>query len=117
MAPEKRLIDANEAIKKAKESDKIVRSSIWETGEVVEFLEDCPTVDAVEVPCKIGETAWIIRASNSRLIVKQGVVTEIHIRLGRNPFIVMANVGRGEWGAKVFATEKGAYAAIGERNK
>lgn len=44
-----RLIDANEAIKKAKESDKIVRSSIWETGEVVEFLEGSPTVDAVEV--------------------------------------------------------------------
>ena len=49
MATEKRLIDANEAIERAKNSDKIVGSSIWETGEVVEFLEDCPTVDAVEV--------------------------------------------------------------------
>ena len=49
MANEKRLIDANAAIERAKESDKIVKSSIWETGEVVEFLEDCPIVDAVEV--------------------------------------------------------------------
>ena len=49
MASEKRLIDANAAIERAKESDKIVGSSIWETGEVVEFLDDCPTVDAVEV--------------------------------------------------------------------
>lgn len=49
MATEKRLIDANVAIERAKNSDKIVRSSIWETGEVVEFLEDCPIVDAVEV--------------------------------------------------------------------
>ena len=45
-----RLIDVDVAIERAKESDKIVRSSIWETGEVVEFLEDCPIiVDAVEV--------------------------------------------------------------------
>lgn len=49
MATEKRLIDANVAIERAKNSDKIVRSSVWETGEVVEFLEDCPIVDAVEV--------------------------------------------------------------------
>lgn len=44
-----RLIDVDVAIERAKQSDKIVRSSIWETGEVVEFLEDEPTVDAVEV--------------------------------------------------------------------
>ena len=49
MATEKRLIDANEAIERAKTSDKIVGSSIWETCEVVEFLEDSPIVDAVEV--------------------------------------------------------------------
>ena len=49
MANKKRLIDANVAIERAKESDKIVKSSIWETGEVIEFLEDCPIVDAVEV--------------------------------------------------------------------
>ena len=44
-----RLIDANVAIERAKNSDKIVGTSIWGTGEVVEFLEDCPTVDAVPV--------------------------------------------------------------------
>ena len=45
----KRLIDLDVAIEKAKASDKIVGSSIWETGEVVDFLEDCPIEDAVEV--------------------------------------------------------------------
>ena len=49
MANEKRLIDLDLAIERAKESDKIVKSSIWETSEVVEFLEDCPIEDAVEV--------------------------------------------------------------------
>lgn len=44
-----RLIDADEAVERANASDKIVGSSIWETSEVVEFLEDCPTVDAVPV--------------------------------------------------------------------
>ena len=46
---EKRLIDLNLAIERAKESDKIVGSSIWETCEVVDFLEDCPIEDVVEV--------------------------------------------------------------------
>lgn len=43
-----RLIDVNVAIERAKESNKIVKSSIWKTGEVVEFLEDCPIVDHLE---------------------------------------------------------------------
>jgi hypothetical protein len=49
MANEKRLIDLDVAIERAKASDNIVGSSIWETSEVVEFLEDCPIEDAVEV--------------------------------------------------------------------
>jgi hypothetical protein len=44
-----RLIDVNAAIERAKESDKIVGSSIWETCEVVEFLENCPIKDAAPV--------------------------------------------------------------------
>ena len=43
------LIDVEEAIRMAKESDKICKTSIWETDEVVEFLENCSTVDAVPV--------------------------------------------------------------------
>lgn len=45
----KRLIDANEVIERAKEYDNLVGTSIWETCEVVELLEDCPIMDAVEV--------------------------------------------------------------------
>ena len=44
-----RLIDADAAEEKAWASDKVVGSSVWETSEVVEFLDGCPTVDAVEV--------------------------------------------------------------------
>lgn len=44
-----RLIDIDDAIEKAIESDKVVGSEIWETSEVVEYLEGLPTVDAVEV--------------------------------------------------------------------
>lgn len=46
---EKRLIDVYEAIERARASDNIVGSSIWETSEVVGFLEDCPIEDSVEV--------------------------------------------------------------------
>ena len=44
-----RLVDIDDAIEKAIESDKVVGSGIWETSEVVEYLEGLPTVDAVEV--------------------------------------------------------------------
>lgn len=46
-----RLVDIDDAIEKAIESDKAVGSGIWETSEVVEYLEGLPTVDAVEVVC------------------------------------------------------------------
>ena len=49
MATKKRLIDVYEAIERARASDNIVGSSIWETSEVVGFLEDCPIEDSVEV--------------------------------------------------------------------
>lgn len=57
-----RLIDVNAAIERAKESDKIVGSSIWETCEVVEFLEDCPIEDAVPVV----HGRWIDTSPNYR---------------------------------------------------
>lgn len=44
-----RLIDADAAVEKAIASDEIVGSSVWETSEVVEFLDDCPTIEAVPV--------------------------------------------------------------------
>ena len=44
-----RLIDVDEAIEKAEASDEKVGSSVWETCEVMEFLNDCDIVDAVEV--------------------------------------------------------------------
>ena len=113
-----RLIDADELLEKhtcdvyGAYDDSCMVQAVF-----VPYIKGAPTVDAVPLPCNIGDTAWIIRASNSRLIVKQGVVTEIHIRFGRNPFVVMANVGSGEWGAKVFATAKEAYTALAERKE
>ena len=44
-----KLIDVDVAIERARKSDEIVGSSIWETSEVVMFLEDEPTIDAVPV--------------------------------------------------------------------
>jgi hypothetical protein len=61
MATEKRLIDVDVAIERAKASDNIVGSSTWETDEVVEFLEDEPIVDAVEVV----HGRWIIEDADS----------------------------------------------------
>lgn len=44
-----RLIDVDEAIRMAETSDEKVGSSIWETSEVIEFLDDFAIENAVEV--------------------------------------------------------------------
>lgn len=44
-----RLIDADEAIECAVETDESAECRIWETSDVVEFLNDCPTIEAVPV--------------------------------------------------------------------
>ena len=49
MATEKRLIDANELIKEICRSDEKVGTSLWETPEIADFIDEMPTVDAVEV--------------------------------------------------------------------
>lgn len=43
-----RLIDVDKAIKLAEETDKLC-GPIWNTGNVVNFLESVPLVDAVKV--------------------------------------------------------------------
>lgn len=108
MEKEKRLIDANDLWQKTFICD--------EVAEVRKFIEQAPTVDAVEVPCRMGDVVWgIARLSKGRVYVKQGVVYQMFFGEDMRLCICVKNVCRGEWGKNVFATEAEALAAIGER--
>ncbi len=65
-----------------------------------------------EPPCKIGDTAWVIRNFRGVKHPQRGFVSEMYYIDGMVLHIVVKHVGRGEWGKKVFPTREAAEAAI-----
>ena len=122
MATEKRLIDANafldEALKRYTERER-GKDLLYTACEVKQNLADMicetPTVDAVELPCKIGDWVWAIRSYHGKKHPKRGIVSDMYFSQDMRLQIVVKHIARGEWGKTVFATDKEAYAAIGER--
>lgn len=81
-------------------------------------LQDATTVDAVELPCKIGDCVWAIRNFKGHKHPKRGVVSDMYFNRGMELNIVVEYVARGKWGETVFATDKEAWAVInGERKE
>ena len=121
---EKRLIDAN-AFKQFLESvrqDYIEENTFSSdfAADVIEtvqdeYLELVPTVDAVKLPCKIGDWVWAIRSYHGKKHPQRGIVSDMYFANDMSLIIVVKHIARGKWGETVFATDKDAYAAIGER--
>ena len=88
-----------------------------EPGEcfIYDAVSNAPTVDAVELPCKIGDFVWAIRSFQGHKHPQRGIVSDMFFTKNMKLMIVVKYVARGEWGKTVFATDKEAYAAIGER--
>ena len=78
-------------------------------------LEAAPIVDAIVLPCKIGDTAWVIRNFCGELIPKCGVVSEMYFTNRMELVVAVKNIGRGVWGKKIFPTYEDAQNAIGDR--
>lgn len=121
---EKRLIDAN-AYKEALEGvlrktyglENPAQAGII-AGTVLSckiLLDEQPTADAVEVPCKIGDFVWAIRNIKGKKHPQRGIVSDMYFTKNMKLQIVVKYVARGEWGKTVFATDKEAYSVIGER--
>jgi hypothetical protein len=84
--------------------------------DVVRYISTLPTVDAVVLPCKIGDEVWGIRRSNKgALAPHRGIVSHMYFAEDMKLCIVVQHICRGEWGEKVFATYEDACAAVGER--
>ena len=78
-------------------------------------LEAAPIVDAVVLPCKIGDAAWMNRNFCGELIPKCGVVSEMYFNDRMELVVAVKNIGRGVWGKKIFPTYEEAQKAIGGR--
>lgn len=79
---------------------------------VAECINEAPTVDAVALPCKVGDEVWCVRDTRVYNKPVKGVVTEIYFRDNMDMCIVVRRLCSGRWGERVFATEREAQAAI-----
>ena len=82
---------------------------------VSNWLYEERIVDAIVVPCRIGDVVWAIRSFGGHKHPQRGIVSDMFFTKDMKLMIVVKYIARGEWGKTVFATEKEAYAAIGER--
>lgn len=78
-------------------------------------VDQMPTVDAVVIPCKIGDEVWAIRNYHGIKHPQKGFVSDMLFTRDMKLHIVVKHIARGEWGKNVFATYEDAAEAIGER--
>jgi hypothetical protein len=76
------------------------------------MIDNAPTVDAVELPCKIGDLVWGIRKTSGQAVL-QGIVYQMFFVDDMRLCICVKGVCCGEWGRNVFATKEEALAKMG----
>lgn len=79
----------------------------------IEEIEKISPVNAVELPCKIGDEVWGLKLYRDARIPKKGVVHQMYFGEDMTLCICVKKVCRGQWGRNIFATREEAEAAIG----
>ena len=72
---------------------------------------------AVVLPCKVGDTVWVLRNYSGVIMPMSGIVEEMNFTRWSNPNIVVHGIGRGRWGEKIFATASEARRALAEKGE
>ncbi len=104
-----RLIDANFALKRLENNFMINEpAKAW----IRRHIETCPTVDALVIPCRVGDLVWVIRSYHGVKHPQQGRVSDLFITRDLRLVITVKHIARGEWGKEVFATCEEAQAEI-----
>ena len=83
-------------------------------GDTVKMILAAPKVEAVMVPCKIGDFVWAIRNYQGTPHPQQGKVSEMYFTKDMKLQIVVSHICRGYWGETIFATYEEAVKAIRE---
>lgn len=76
------------------------------------MVDKQPTIDAVPVPCKIGDEVYGIRNYKGKAVVQKGFVGEMFFRKDMKLMIVVKFVCRGGWLENVFPTYEAAESAM-----
>lgn len=84
---------------------------------LVRNIKALPAVDAVVLPCRIGDTVWAIRNYRGVKLPQEGIVSEMFFTPKMQLMIVVKYVSRGVWGEGVFATEAEAEKAIRRKER
>jgi hypothetical protein len=113
----RRLIDPKQAYEIARLGYSDFALSLADLTSLREVLEDCDTIDAVELPCKIGDKVWVSRRYKCHKRPRWGIVSEMFFTEDMELCIVVKGVARGKWGVDVFATYEEAQAEIERRDK
>lgn len=112
-----RLIDANELIENAQWFEEYIEGQEVAFKYIdLEDVENAPTVEAVVLPCKIGEKVFCILHSKNEIVedivddydiwsIKNGIKLRISL-LNHNDYVVA------EFGKTVFLTREEAEAAL-----
>ena len=79
----------------------------------IEEIEKIKPVNAVELPCKIGDEVWGLKLYRDARIPKKGVVHQMYFGEDMTLCICVKKVCRGQWGRNIFAIREEAEAAIG----
>lgn len=78
-------------------------------------VQDAPAVDAVVLPCKVGDPVWGIRNYKGINHPQQGKVDQMYYTNDMRLHIKIKHICIGEWGKKIFPTREQAEAALKER--
>lgn len=90
----------------------------WDCNVRAVLVDDVlksPAVDAVVLPCKVGDTVWGIRNYNGVSHPQQGKVDQMYYTNDMRLHIKIKHICIGEWGNKIFLTREEAEAAIKRR--
>lgn len=97
--------------------DKDMNVTQYNPDWIYSWLESQPAVDAVELPCKIGNRVWAIRSYKGIKHPQEGIVSEMFFTDDMRLMIAVKNVARGVWGETVFCSYSEACKAIEERKE
>lgn len=67
----------------------------------------------INVPCKIGDAAWVIRSYKGKKHLQKGIISEMFFTDHMELMIVVKHIGRGIWGKSVFGTLQDGQKVLG----
>ena len=85
---------------------------IYSPNDILSSMQGITPVDAMVIPCKVGDLVWGIRKYNRGRKVKQGIVQQMFFGEDMRLCICVTGACRGEWGKTIFATKEEADAML-----